>query len=272
MQEDHVRQQTQETSLEERLRDYYGPELKEQPLSQSSWQQVQFRLGPQRSAQRRFHWPIRLRRTQHVPPPYIQRAFIHVTDEARVVYQPGMLNCTLNGTISEPMMYARPWRKGGIHLLLPLLPAEPLAQAEVDILLATGLAQHMLLRRIRYWLLWSGAMLSSLCAWLVLVLTWLHRFLVIGIPIAILLCVGTYWLLTWQKRTRVLAADMLAVRWLGRSHTCQGLHALAARRQHRLHSQRRTHSTWGMPSLEERIERVCGTRINVLDDRLTLVR
>jgi hypothetical protein len=61
-------------------------------------------------------------------------------------------------------------------------------------------------------------------------------------------------------------ADELMVRWLGRSRVCQGLHILAGRR--RTHRYR----VWGEPSLDERIERVCGTRVEIEDERLTLVR
>ena len=70
-------------------------------------------------------------------------------------------------------------------------------------------------------------------------------------------------LLAWQ---RILQADMLVVHWLGRSRMCHGLHALAN------YSSTPYRRQWSEPSLAERIERVCGPRIEANDERLTMVR
>ena len=60
-----------------------------------------------------------------------------------------------------------------------------------------------------------------------------------------------------QRQARCLAfrADTLMVRWLGRGPACSGLHALAQR------SRALRRSRWGEPSLDARIERVCGTGV-----------
>jgi len=39
---------TEQPDLEERLTAYYGPQLREQPLSSASWQRLRSQLGPQR--------------------------------------------------------------------------------------------------------------------------------------------------------------------------------------------------------------------------------
>jgi len=61
-------------------------------------------------------------------------------------------------------------------------------------------------------------------------------------------------------------ADILMVRWLGRSRACQGLQALADR------SGTSARKQWSEPALTERIERVCGIQVPIENERLTLVR
>ena len=39
--------QQEPVDLEKRLRAYYGPQLREQPLAQASWQKLRLRLGSQ---------------------------------------------------------------------------------------------------------------------------------------------------------------------------------------------------------------------------------
>ncbi len=63
-----------------------------------------------------------------------------------------------------------------------------------------------------------------------------------------------------------IQADNLMVEWLGRGRACEGLHALA----NRTGAPSRGH--WGELSLEERIARVCGTRVRIEHERLTLAR
>lgn len=103
-------------------------------------------------------------------------------------------------------------------------------------------------------------------ACLTLIVCWMHHVLPVGIPLALALWAVVVW--CWQRQARSLAfhADTLMVRWLGRSHACNGLHALAERRP----ASRRGH--WGESSLAERIERVCGMPVEARENRLTLVR
>jgi len=97
-----------------------------------------------------------------------------------------------------------------------------------------------------------------------LLMFWRQNHLVIVFPIVVIPCIPL--LLHVQGRRLAFRADSLIVLWLGRERTCRGLHALAARTPW---SSRRA---WGEPSLVERIHRVCGTRVAVEEDRLTLVR
>jgi flagellar biosynthesis component FlhA len=82
----------------------------------------------------------------------------------------------------------------------------------------------------------------------------------------ILLSLVALRLLHKQRRMLAFRADELMVTWLGRSHVCQGLHALADSQF------ASSHSRWGDPSLAERIERVCGTQVRAGDPRLIMVR
>jgi len=63
-----------------------------------------------------------------------------------------------------------------------------------------------------------------------------------------------------------IQADNLMVQWLGRGRACEGLHALANR------TGTPSRGRWGELSLEERIARVCGTRVSIEHERLTLAR
>ena len=142
-----------------------------------------------------------------------------------------------------------------------------MGQDELDVLLATGLARSIGGRKSTYTLgrLLLAGLVLLVC--LTLVICWMHHVLLIGIPLALALLAMVVW--CWQKQARSVAfhADTLMVRWLGRSHACSGLHALAER-QRRPTSQ---HRGWGEPSLPERIERVCGTPVEARESRLTLV-
>jgi hypothetical protein len=92
----------------------------------------------------------------------------------------------------------------------------------------------------------------------------LHGTFVAAIPIAIMLC--TFILLHVYGRLLAFHADTLVVQWLGRDVVCRGLHTLA---DHSLWPRR---GKWGEPSLAERIERVCGTKVAMEEDHLMLVR
>lgn len=271
MQENNAHQQThkQEIHLEERLGAYYGPKLREQPLSQSAWHDLQSRLGPQRSATRQFRWPHRLQRERLPIPAYIQDAYMRVIYDAHVAYKPGMLGmlrCSFKAKLHEPSVSVTLLPKEKLRLLLPLMPERAVEQSELDTLLATGLARLVHMRQVQYWWFCAGAMSPFIIGCIAALLSWLRHALLLGIPIAIMLFVSAWLLLLRQRRQLVLASDALAVRWIGRSRTCQGLHALADR------SRPQPHKRWATPSLQERIEHVCGPRVEIGDERLTLIR
>lgn len=101
----------------------------------------------------------------------------------------------------------------------------------------------------------------GLLAVVALIVCWMHRLPLVGAPLALALWTVAAW--SWQRQARCLAfrADTLMVRWLGRGPACSGLHALAQR------SRALRRSRWGEPSLDERIERVCGTGVEERPER-----
>src|SRR6266566_6962734 len=105
----------------------------------------------------------------------------------------------------------------------------------------------------------------GLLAVVALIACWMHRLPLVGAPLALALWTVAAW--SWQRQAHSLAfrADTLMVRWLGRGPACSGLHALAQR------SRAPRRRRWGEPSLDERIERVCGTGVEARENRLTLV-
>jgi hypothetical protein len=253
--------------LEQRLKAYYGPQLREQPLSQASWQHLRLRLGVQEGTRQRrhFHWRLPRRRSRAYVPTSIREAFARITYEARIPSPLSMLRCSLGPHIHEPAVHGSWLGKRKIRLLLPLNAATSMGQAELDVLLATGLARSIGARKPRYTL---GRLLlagMALVACLTFILFWIHHLPLVGLPIAILLCASVTWLLHTQARSLAFHADTLIVSWLGRSRVCSGLHALADR------SRKPGRSRWSEPSLAERIERVCGTRVETRSNQLTLV-
>ena len=260
-------EQQEPFDLEQRLGAYYGPQLREQPLAQASWQHLRSQLGSQEGARRRrrFHWRLPRRRSRVYVPVSIREAFTRITYEARIPLAPSVLRCTLKPRIFEPVVHGSWLGKRKIRLILPIHAATSMTQAELDVLLATGLARSVGIRRPKYTLgrLLLVAMLLLAC--LTLILFWIHHTPLVGVPIAILLCAGVVWF--WHAQARALAfhADTLIVFWLGRDRVCSGLHALADR------SQTPRRGRWTEPSLTERIERVCGTRVETRSNQLTLV-
>ena len=259
--------QQEPLDLEECLTAYYGPQLREQPLSQASWQNLRLRLGSQEDAgrRRRLRWHPPRKRSRADVPTYIQDAFARIAYEARVPSEPSMLRCSLNPRIHELAVRCSWFGKGKIRLLLPLNAVTTMGQDELDVLLATGLARSICARKPRYTLgrfLLAGVVLI---ACITLILFWIHHLPLVGFPIAIALCASVVWLLNTQARALAFHADTLMVLWLGRGHVCSGLHALADR------SRKPLRRRWGEPSLAERIERVCGTPVEARDNQLTLV-
>ncbi len=254
--------------LEERLSAYYSPVLREQPLSLSSWQNVRLRLGSQEDAggRDRFRWPPARKRSRADVPASLQDALARIAYEARMPYIPSMLRCRLTPQVHEPVVQSSWLGRRTIRLLMPVNAVTTMGQTELDVLLATGLARSMCARKPTYTL---GRLLLAgvvLLAGLTLTLFWLHHVPLIGFPIATMLCASVTWLLHTQARSIAFHADTLMVLWLGREHVCSGLHALADR------SRTPRRRRWGEPSLVERIERVCGTRVEKGENQLTLVR
>jgi hypothetical protein len=171
----------------------------------------------------------------------------------------------LKPQIHEPVVRSSCLGRRKIRLLLPLHAVTTMGRAELDVLLATGLARSMCARNPVYTL--GRRLLASvvLLVCITLTLFWTHHLPLVGIPIAIVLYAIVAWLLHMQARSIAFHADTLIVLWLGRGHVCSGLHALADRG--RTPRRRR----WGEPSLAERIERVCGTQVDSRDNQLTLV-
>jgi hypothetical protein len=177
-----------------------------------------------------------------------------------------MLRCQLTLHTREPEVRSSWLGKRSIQLFLPVNAVTTLGQAELDVLLAAGLARSLCARKPAYRLgrfLLAGV---ALMACITLTLLWMHHVPLPAFSLVIALCAGVVW--GWHRQARAIAfrADTLMVLWLGRGHVCSGLHALADRSR----SPRRRR--WGEPSLAERIERVCGTRAETREDTLTLVR
>jgi hypothetical protein len=257
---------TKQPDLEERLTAFYGPQLREQPLSSASWQHLRSQLGPQRPPRRwrmlrpRIFW----RRSDHSDPAYIRETFSRVMHEARVSYPLSLLQCSFKANVQVPSLRisAFGWHK--IKLVLPSATEKLISQPELDVLVATSLARYRYVRKPIHVIVHILIAIVLLLAFVAAILFSKHNFLIITLPIAITLC--ALWLLHVQGRLLAFHADVLVVQWLGREAVCRGLHALADRSR----SPRR--GKWGEPSLAERIERVCGTQVTLEEDRLMLVR
>src|SRR6266567_3293313 len=210
--------------LDKRLAAYYGPELREQPLSSASWQRLRSQLNTRHSTIYRQRMRLRGRwhRRNSFVPAYVQETFSRISYEARVSYPQSLLQCSLNTRVHMPTVRVSTLGKHKIKLVLPSIAEGAIGQPGLDVLVAAGLARYLYARK----------------------------------PEQIIM------------RVLMLFAVLLAfiVLWLGRERACKGLHALAA------HTHRSSRQAWGEPSLVERIHRVCGTRVAVEEERLTLVR
>ncbi len=271
MNERRYSERSKEVDLETRLTAYYGPELREQPLPPSSWLHLRSQLGRQSSSRYWFIPGLRRPRSLHYRPTmpvpgYVQEAFSRILYEARVTYVRSMLHCRFKAHVREPKVRVSPLGRCKIRLILPSQPERSIGQAELDVLLATGLARYLCrcVRRPIYTVMGFLTACAGLLAYIAIILFWRVQVAVEIVPIAILLCV--LWLLHREGRTLAIQADTLVVRWLGRSQVCRGLHALVRR------SSTRSRRAWFGLSLAERIDRVCGTQVAMEDECLTLVR
>lgn len=270
-------------NLEDRLSAFYGLELPEQPLPPRSWVQLRSRLPRQRSFRRRSFRisgrPRRRIRFMHFPrfsyggamPVYVQDAFERIAHEAGLPFTPEMLNCTYKKQVRIPSVRVSYQGKRRIHLLLPATPSRSLEQEELNVLLAAGLAKHLLLfeRRPPFGLVRMLIIWACLLALIALVMVGRQHSVFIVFPIAVILLAVLFWTLVLshlQGRSLAFRVDALMVYWLGRDQVCQGLHALVRR------SRRPQRKGFGQVSFDERIERVCGTGVAAQSERLTLVR
>lgn len=262
--------QREPVDVEQRLAAYYGPPLPEQPLSQASWQNLRLQLAAQdrtgHTAHRRhFRLHLPRKRFQAGVPIFNQDAFTRISNLARVPTTPSMLRCSFKPRLREPVVHTSWFGKLSIRLLLPLNAAMMMEPAELDVLLATGLARAIVARKPAYR---TGRLLLvslALIACITLILLWMSRLPLVGSSIALALCASVVCLLHLQARSLAFYADTLIVRWLGRERACRGLHALANR------SRTPRRRRWSEPSLAERIERVCGLRVEAKENQLTLV-
>jgi len=268
------KEERERQSMDDRLRAYYGPALQEQPLPSSSWLRLRSQLGSQRSPRRHFRrqwrWNMSRFRGPRTTPGFIQDAFSRITYEAHLPYASSILSCSFKFGERVPLVRVFLLSRRKIRLILPSDAAHSVELAELDVLLATGLARYLCMRKPVYAA--SRLLLRSLIplAGVTLLLPWLHVLSYYIFPIAIIvcfvLCAVALWLLHKQARSMAIQADDLMVQWLGRGRACEGLHALADR------TRTPSRSRWGELSLAERIARVCGTRVRIEHERLTLVR
>lgn len=266
------KEQGKRTNLEERLTAYYGSALPEQPLPPSSWQALHSQLRVRRSPRFRLmrRWHVRRTLGARRVPAFVQTAFAHMMYEARLPFSASMLHCTIRPHTRVPLVHVSLLRGRHIRLQLPSPIEETIESPMLDVLLATGLARFLSMRRPAYILprLLLFSIIPFACIALILL-----RFagfalpiLLIAIGLYIVLSIGALFFLDRQRRAMAARADYLMVQWLGRGRACRGLHALADR--HGAPSRRRL----GELSLTERIGRVCGTQVPLEQERLTLVK
>jgi hypothetical protein len=256
--------------LEQRLTAYYGPRLGEQPLTDDSWQQLRRKLVQRPSGMRiRLRWPTLPGRRRHrfsasSLPAYIHASFTRIAQASRTSTMPYMLNCTVRRKLRTPIVQVSPLSRRPIRVTLPVDAEHLPGPAALDVLLATGLARYQLIKKT---LLHRLLLIGCIClvAYATIFFA-MHTRLWLIIPIAIIEGASLALLLDRRKRGICYEADTVVVLWLGRERVCEGLHMLADRT--RFPRRRR----WGELSLTERINRVCGTRVESRDERLTLSR
>lgn len=272
-------EQTIEDTLEQRLKFYYGSELPEQALPKISWEQVLAQLtSRQRHSSRRRSqrtWRparLRLRKMRHAFSLHseAQDAFTRVLFDAHMPRSKRtLLVCRSTNCAKMPNVHVSLASRRPLRFISPM--HDDLKPVELDVLLASGLARYEEMRRpapILIYTLLIGT-IAGLVVWITIDLFWQGLSLFtrsLNISAAIVLIGITFWLLHIQARKLAQKADMVMVRWIGRSRACQGLHALADR------SHTPSHRKLGELSLTERIVRICGTSVPVQEERFTLVR
>src|SRR5438876_180390 len=140
--------------LEKRLTTYYGPQLREQPLSQASWQKLHLQLDLQEDTEQRhrFSWRFPRKRPRAYVPTTIQDAFARIAYDAHVPSTPSMLHCSMKPQDHEPAVRTSWFGRRKIRLVLPLNAVTTMEKAELDVLIATGLARSICARKPIYML------------------------------------------------------------------------------------------------------------------------
>lgn len=265
---DKQQQTNQPADLEQRLVTYYGPHLREQPLTQHTWEQVRRRLKPPARHRERLQGLVRhvsRRRSRGAPvPEYIYAAFSRIAYDAHISYSASLLHCTFKRKLRAPAVRVSPLRMRPVRLLLPVDAERSLASASLTMLLVTGVARYQLMKK--------ALLIYVLCAVFVtlgmgatIFYAW-HKQPLLPVLIVLITGPGLLFLLDRQRRQVCYAADVLVVLWIGRGRACEGLHALAR------YTRVPQRGGWGEPSLTQRIVRVCGTRVESGNERLTMVR
>ncbi len=260
--------------LEERFSAFYGPALPEQPLPTSSWSQLSARLTPRRDSKRwlRPKWRFMRRRGSPALPLNLEETLAHIAFQADMRGMRLSIRSTFKPRIDIPFVSVSLFKRHEIRLLLPVQGGLSLSQAELDVLLASGIAHykyaHQPTEAIKQILLSTSLFLPILAVALILV-SWrnIPTYVVFSLIGSLcLLSMAFFLLLSYYARRTARKVDKLVVQWLGREQTCRGLHALAAR------SHAPMRKRWGELSLDERIHAICHTPVAIEDERFTLVR
>lgn len=251
----------------QRLSAYYGPALPTYPLPEVAWLRLRHTLSLSEQARGpRFVRPVRrAQRTRQAVPIELQQAYATLLLQANYRHPAPTLRVRLSSRPAQPRVRTGALGRRQIGLVLPRENWQTLQKAELDMLLATGLARCSSISRILFLLPRFFFAVSLLCILGVLPFTGMDRRAVWIFLLAVACCLLSGRVLIWQQRALAFRGDRQAVQWLGREHVCRGLHLLAE------HGRPQRWPAWGEPSLVERISRVCGTPIAPNDKRLTLV-
>src|SRR2546423_8209626 len=146
------KEESERQSLDDRLQAYYGPALQEQQLPSSSWLHLRAQLGSQRSPRCHFRrrWRFHRYRRRRTTPTFIQDAFSRVIYDARLPFAPSILSCSFRSRVQVPLVRVYLLGKRKIRLILPSNAPQLIEQSELDVLLATGLARYLCMRKPTY--------------------------------------------------------------------------------------------------------------------------
>jgi hypothetical protein len=253
--------------IDSRLSAYYGPALPAHPLPEDAWLRLRDQLQqPTRTRSGRWPLPERLSRPAHQPVPLaFQRMYATLLLQTNYRRPAPTLRVRYRERPLPPRVSAGWLGRGSVNLVLPRADRLALREAELEILLAAGLARCNQAARPLALLPRALFAVSLLLVLAASPFTSVDRRAVWIFLAAVACCLLSGRVLLWQQRLQTFRADRLAVQWLGRERVCQGLHLLAER------GRPGKRPAWGEPSLAERMARVCGTPLGEKDKRLTLV-